>query len=70
MEEGEFDEKGEANDIGVHFFKHPRDSGSRPACSKNIVDDKDALFWGEVFGVDLKGVFAIFKFVTFAEGFS
>lgn len=69
IEEREFDQEGEANDVGLKFFEEASDSGGSTACCEEVVDDEDAFVGLDIFGVDLDGVEAVFEFVAFFEGF-
>lgn len=69
IEEREFDQEGEADDVSLKFFEEAPDSGGSSACCEEVVDDEDAFVGLDIFGVDFEGVEAVFEFVAFLESF-
>lgn len=65
----EFDQEGEADDVGLKFFEEASDSGGSSACCEEVVDDEDTFVRLDIFRRGFRGCRSHLEFVAFLESF-
>ena len=68
LKEGEFDEEGEADDVGTDFAEEATGGGGGPSGGKEVVDHDDAFAGLNGILMDFEGVFSVFELVAFLGG--